>query len=576
MNEIFPHYFNFFDIMVSRYITYVCKENDVEIKDVRWFIKERKAQFDCAKEITGFDKNVACIAPVKCGKREIVICCSLLKNNCVHIYMVNLERVDMYEQLVELREYGIYTFVGKSIRKNYEESKLQIQEFLRQGLTVYLHVDELDYGSGDEQCLAELLEFTKTTTVKHVFYSATPQELLYSDMDIEKVYFVPDKSYIGVEYFLQNDLVKQSTEPFFVYDKNGKLVLSAQGVECCKLIDIKQGMHIGVVRITTQMNKSSLYQSVKSEFGATNSSIKKSLDKIFGKNNYVVKFTDQSSSLYWGAREKNTKSLTAWYDLPFNKPVLHIINQTCTRSAEWALQNHLAFYHSYRKNSFITTNLQGDSRMFGYRDTNCTIYTSSVEAFAVPAYDEQYLQEILFENDLKLSQRTQSKGGIGKSGRAKPGSYDVHFLFEGITPESDLQIYEFDDPIHKKGSKKDNNPSIRYKGHLYRWCNKVSNWGSSDTTSRSDLAGFLARGSMALSQSSSLTFAMIDKPSGERKDWSDSFKRLCAIDERIPLTLDKGKRVFAVFVLKKQSDILTKDNSIYAKLGSQNIDLFTE
>jgi hypothetical protein len=81
---------------------------------------------------------------------------------------------------------------------------------------------------------------------------------------------------------------------------------------------------------------------------------------------------------------------------------------------------------------------------------------------------------------------------------------------------------------------------------------------------------------MALSQKNTLTFAMIDKPSGEREDWSDSFKRLCSIDERIPLTLYKGKRVFAVFVLKKQSDILTKDNSIYAKLGSQSIDLFTE
>jgi hypothetical protein len=550
----------------------------MEIKDTHWFIKNRKAQFDCAKDITSEGNVIVCPAPVKSGKREIVICGSLLKDKkSKHYYAVNLLRIDTKEQVEELNAYGISTYVGRDLRSKLENIKRDIEEAMKNGITIYLHVDELDYGSGVKQCFADFLRFTMKLPVVHIFYSATAFEMLYAQgIKFRVCNFKPEASYRGTEYFLNNGLVHQAEEAFFYYNNKGILELSPQGEECCRLINVKEGKNIGVVRITTMEDKQSVYQNVKANCGQAKSSVKRSLDKIFGKDNYVIKFTDKDSSLFWGDREKNSSSRTAWYDLPFNKPVLHIINQTSSRSTEWAIQQHLAFYHSYRKESSITTILQYDTRCFGYRDTTCHIYTSDVEIFAIPAMDEEYFFELMFRKGWKISSRVRSIGGIGESGRAKPGSYDVHFLFEGITPESDLQIYEFDDPIHKPGSKKDNNPSIRYKGHFYGWCNKVSNWGSKETTSRSDLAGFLARGSMALSQKNTLTFAMIDKPSGEREDWSDSFKRLCSIDERIPLTLYKGKRVFAVFVLKKQSDILTKDNSIYAKLGSQSIDLFTE
>jgi hypothetical protein len=52
----------------------------VETKETRWFYNNRKAQFDCAKDITGVLGNVVVDADVKCGKKEIVICCALLKN----------------------------------------------------------------------------------------------------------------------------------------------------------------------------------------------------------------------------------------------------------------------------------------------------------------------------------------------------------------------------------------------------------------------------------------------------------------------------------------------------------------
>ena len=548
----------------------------METLDTRWFYKERNEQFECAREITGQFKSVVIDAPIKCGKREIVICCSLLKDQkTLHIYTVNLTRKDCEEQLEELNSYNILTFVGKNIRTRKNEILETIKNALNQGLTVYLHVDEADYGSGIDQCYSDLLLETRDLPVRHVFYSATSQELLYATgFDFVKINFVPHPSYRGTKYFFDHDLVHKAEESFFVYDDKGNLVLSSQGEECCRLIDIKKGKNIGVVRITTQENQVSMYQSVKQAYGITNSSIRKSLDKVFGKNNYVVKFTDQSSSLFWGDRDKNTKSKSAWYDLPTNKPVLHIINQTSNRSTEWALQPYLAFYHSYRKgDTFLSTILQYDTRMFGYREVDCHIYTQSVEGFRVPIEDENYLAKIVYELGIKISCRVKNTGGVGKSGRAKPGSYDLHLLFEGVTP--DLQIYEHDDPIHKKNSKKDDNPSIRYKGHFYGWCNRVSNWGNSDTTNRSNLAYFLLNKQMALSKSSDLTFAMIDRPSDHREEWRESFESLYSLDHRIKETLDAGRRVFGVYIRKKQSDIATKDTSLYSEFA-KSVDPFTE
>ena len=552
------------------------KETAMEIKDTHWFIKNRKAQFDCAKDITSEGNVIVCPAPVKSGKREIVICGSLLKDKkSKHYYAVNLLRIDTKEQVEELNAYGISTYVGRDLRSKLENIKRDIEEAMKDGITIYLHVDELDYGSGVKQCFADFLRFTMKLPVVHIFYSATAFEMLYAQgIQFRVCNFKPDESYRGTEYFLNNGLVHQAEQAFFHYNNKGILELSPQGEECCRLINVKQGKNIGVVRITTMEDKQSVYQNVKANCGQAKSSVKRSLDKIFGKDNYVIKFTDKDSSLFWGDREKNSSSRTAWYDLPFNKPVLHIINQTSSRSTEWALQPHLAFYHSYRKESSITTILQYDTRCFGYRDTTCHIYTSDVEIFAIPAMDEEYFFELMFRKGWKISSRVRSIGGIGESGRAKPGSYELVFLFEDETPG--LEIYEPNHPIHSDHGKPRQTPSISYNGHYYRWCNRTSTWGKGTEESTSNLARFMFDGIMSFSKSHEITFAWIDNPSKMQKDWEVDFKNLCSLDPRIQKAFDDNRRVFGIFRLKTKSNIVTKDNSIYHELAIPEIDLFTE
>jgi hypothetical protein len=137
-----------------------------------------------------------------------------------------LTRNDCKEQIEQLNAYGISTFVGRHLRTNIENIKRTIEEAIQSDLTVYLHIDEADYGSGSQQCFKELLLFVKDLPVKLVCYSATCQELLYTlGFDFVVVNFVPHSSYKGTSYFLNNNLVHQAEETFFTYDDKGNLVL---------------------------------------------------------------------------------------------------------------------------------------------------------------------------------------------------------------------------------------------------------------------------------------------------------------------------------------------------------------
>ena len=547
----------------------------MEINNTRWFIQYRREQWDCAKEITGKLKPVVCGAQIKSGKREVVICCSLIMDkNAVHIYTINLNRIDFKEQVQEMNQYGIYTVVGVDLRKNYEKIKSYIDSQVALGKQVYLHVDEADYGTGSQQCFADLLKNTFTmANVKHIYYSATPQEVKYSGIDYDLVDFIPNEKYRGAEYFLDNDLVHQA-ESFFIKDDQGRFSLSEQGEECLNLIDVKAGKYIGVIRLTGSSKRVSYYDDVKSNFGTAKSTVKKAFDKVFGKDNYSVRFVDEKTSLYWGSRDRNFNSSPSWYDYATNRPLIIIINQTCTRATEWAFQPHLAFYHSMRYGKpSLSTIAQGDTRMMGYRDTECRIYTSSITAFKVLAYGDTWLKENAFaEGSPKISNRISNDTGRG--------TYTTEFLIEGHT--EGLEIFEPNDPIHalnkqgkRRGGKTKETPSIRYKGIYRSICNRTSTWGIRSKAQTSNLTNAIVNGVFSLSNGSELAFAWLNEmPPNE--EWYDTyyFLRHCH-DPEVTKAMDEGRRVFIIFNKKTEPNFTTMSTSVYTELANQE-DLFTE
>jgi len=555
----------------------------MEIKNAQWFINNRKEQWNCAIDIANQGRYVNCMAEVKSGKREIVIAYSLLTsvNGQIdkHFYLVNLTRKDCVEQIQELNAYGIDSYVGKEIREKHVEIIALIKKAIDNGSNVVLHFDESDYGSGKDQCIAQLLNYTSSIDkVKHVYYSATSEEIIFSSHKVDYVKFVPHESYKGAAYFLDKGLVHQA-QSFFRYEK-GELVLTEQGIDCCKKLMFSD-KNFGVVRLSTKIDKYSyLFNEIKNSY-TSKGSVVDSFNQVFEGVDYQVLFVNAENGFYWGDKSKFGGDKMTWFNLDPSKKYIIFINQTSTRSTEWALQSKLAFYHSHRNESVkLNTILQSDCRPFGYRECSCDIYTSSPNAFLVACGRMTY-EEYVATGERGLAQRISSRavgGGLRtKSGKRPHGSYDWHVLIEHETP-----TFKIHDRVYSGRGAKPKNFTIEYQGHHYTQCNRTSTWGDrAETPKASNLCKFLVKEIYSFSDGSEKSFGYIDNPQTNTKlgfNWTDDWNDLMDKYPQIPIARAEGKRVCIIAIEKEniEATIRTNKHSAYEYMQVPNDDPFTE
>jgi hypothetical protein len=554
----------------------------MEIKNAQWFINYRKEQWNCAIDIANQGRYVNCMAEVKSGKREIVIAYSLLTsvNGQIdkHIYLVNLTRKDCVEQIQELNAYGIDSYVGKEIREKHVEIIALIKKAIDNGSNVVLHFDESDYGSGKDQCIAQLLNYTSSIDkVKHVYYSATSEEIIFSSHKVDYVKFVPHESYKGAAYFLDKGLVHQA-QSFFRYEK-GELVLTEQGIDCCKKLMFSD-KNFGVVRLSTKIDKYSyLFNEIKNSY-TSKGSVVDSFNQVFEGVDYQILFVNAENGFYWGDKSKFGGDKMTWFNLDPSKKYIIFINQTSTRSTEWALQSKLAFYHSHRNESVkLNTILQSDCRPFGYRECSCDIYTSSPNAFLVACGRMTY-EEYVATGERGLAQRISSRavgGGLRtKSGKRPHGSYDWHVLIEHETP-----TFKIHDRVYSGRGAKPKNFTIEYQGHHYTQCNRTSTWGDrAETPKASNLCKFLVKEIYSFSDGSEKSFGYIDNPQTNTKlgfNWTDDWNDLMDKYPQIPIARAEGKRVCIIAIEKEniEATIRTNKHSAYEYMQVPE-DSFTE
>ena len=555
----------------------------MEIKNAQWFINNRKEQWNCAIDIANQGRYVNCMAEVKSGKREIVIAYSLLTsvNGQIdkHFYLVNLTRKDCVEQIQELNAYGIDSYVGKEIREKHVEIIALIKKAIDNGSNVVLHFDESDYGSGKDQCIAQLLNYTSSIDkVKHVYYSATSEEIIFSSHKVDYVKFVPHESYKGAAYFLDKGLVHQA-QSFFRYEK-GELVLTEQGIDCCKKLMFSD-KNFGVVRLSTKIDKYSyLFNEIKNSY-TSKGSVVDSFNQVFEGVDYQILFVNAENGFYWGDKSKFGGDKMTWFNLDPSKKYIIFINQTSTRSTEWALQSKLAFYHSHRNESVkLNTILQSDCRPFGYRECSCDIYTSSPNAFLVACGRMTY-EEYVATGERGLAQRISSRavgGGLRtKSGKRPHGSYDWHVLIEHETP-----TFKIHDRVYSGRGAKPKNFTIEYQGHHYTQCNRTSTWGDrAETPKASNLCKFLVKEIYSFSDGSEKSFGYIDNPQTNTKlgfNWTDDWNDLMDKYPQIPIARAEGKRVCIIAIEKEniEATIRTNKHSAYEYMQVPNDDPFTE
>jgi hypothetical protein len=548
----------------------------VKKMSIKEFQTQRKQQYECVVNhivpVIESGRNVFVTAPVKSGKRELVEIYALLTKGSyeqehTHFYICNLDRKDCKDQIEELEAYGIISMIGRDIRKTLNEKLKVVEQCLLNGHKIIFHIDESDYGTGYKQALADLLipVFNKKG-VHFIFYSATNEEVLFSDLKEkgEQVSFLPAETYCGYDFFLDRNLV-QNANPFF----NRDMSLSNQAIDICNS-HAQSKKPIGVIRLTTKENKEDpLFRKFFRDC-ENNGKARKQLESIYAEHgkDLTIVFADKDHSFHWGLKENYPGNGFNHYIMAENCFLLVIINQTSTRSTQWRCHNKIFFYHSFRK---MTTNantiLQADARCVHYNSSN-DLSDSEIKIYGdidvFMKYAGRMTNQELNDTGRNLSARIQTTS-------KKDYEYKVKILVEG---NDDFEIL----PLTRNGSMQkikvriDDEIRILTPQSVQNNGNRIRNPKSDN----SNLAKYIHTGKQGLADVTK-NCALIDGPQTNAQlgpdnaywfeDWTNDWNIMLYKYPQIKPALDLNKKVYAFWYrVKKDNSIITANSSIYQNL----------
>lgn len=297
-------------------------------------------------------KQIVIHAPVKSGKREMIEYIAVRNPEYTHVMVSSWYRKADADQRKELEQHGVSVFNITS-----EQSSETCIQFLSSATNIIVHLDECDYGSGDIQSLSVLWTFMRERYTT-ILYSATPEEILCSpDPGISLVY-TPPEGYCGPARFLQEGLIHEAVE-FFQPDG-----LTFQGktiIENLRLhMQHEPRRNILILRLSY------------SELGSDESpKDKKAFYQFLANLNYfpelydfdIVVDKDVSGEGYNSERVEWSNS--SYWDTTVN-PTVVVIDQTSSRSTEWACHDRVYAMHDYRHRIRFSTVSQAQERVNHY------------------------------------------------------------------------------------------------------------------------------------------------------------------------------------------------------------------
>lgn len=328
-------------------------------------------------------------APVKSGKREIVEYIAKRDESRdphrVHAFLSAWHRVSDEEQRQELANHNMKVFSITSA-KNKEECVKWIRAKLDQGKRIVLHLDECDFGTGSRQQLGTMYhEFRNHPMILFLLYSATPQEILFSgEVDAKEdesfnamvddmIYFgkhvayTPPEGYCGPGRFLEEGLVFDA-KPFFSCNDGFRLSPQATNI----LNQLKESIkehperNVIVLRLSSsdlygqgeRKEKKQIYQFLKGagtcpELQEVDIIVDKSEKDVNGLRGISLEKIQWSNPKYW--RRLST-----------GMPIIFVIDQTASRSTEFACHHRMFAYHDFRHVAVYTTVSQAQERVNHY------------------------------------------------------------------------------------------------------------------------------------------------------------------------------------------------------------------
>lgn len=325
-----------------------------------------------------FCQRVVIRAPVKSGKREIVeytsMCDNVDDSRRVHAFLSAWHRAADEDQRKELGDHNMKVF---SINKKTaaEECIKWVKAKVNLGKTIVIHLDECDHGSSDNQILGKVYKFVRgIPNVFTILYSATPQEVLFSkdvntDDDGEDemlddmlygthVEYKPPIGYCGPGRFLDADLVFEA-KPFFALEPLA--ALTPQGLEIITSLKAStasgSGRNIATLRLTKKEGRrkggKEIYKFLQNS---------RHIPQLEGVQIWVDK-----SDCDWGSPRKiEWSSREYWRAIAKDIPILIVMDQTSSRSTEWACHDRIFAIHDYRTSQQYAILSQAQERVNHY------------------------------------------------------------------------------------------------------------------------------------------------------------------------------------------------------------------
>jgi len=333
-------------------------------------------------------RRIVVRAPVKCGKREMVEYIAMRdaveRPTRVHAFLSAWHRSADEDQRLELSTQNMKVF-SITTQKKVDDFLAWLKKVRFQRKTIVLHLDECDFGTGAKQMLSKVWAIVREVScITNILYSATPEEVLYSgEVDDEEyqammddiiteghhVEYTPPAGYCGPARFLDADLVYEAI-PFF-YKEGDNYVLSSQGKEIVR--DLRAAMMTAPLRNLVVLRLS------YSDLGGKQGDIKKN-KAIYQFLGNLAAFPELADFLVvvdkgddMGIKndqistEKIQWSATNyWRRQATGVPILLVIDQTSSRSTEWACHDRIFATHDFRNMVQYSTISQAQERVNHY------------------------------------------------------------------------------------------------------------------------------------------------------------------------------------------------------------------
>ncbi len=343
----------------------------------------------CLEELPS--NHVVVRAPVKSGKRQMVEFISVILSDYHHCFVSAFHRKADERQREEMHKYNIKVFSRLS-----EKCADDLQAFAETALNskpIMIHLDECDYGSGDDQGLSKVWEWAKDNpAIKIILYSATPSEthvgivekfpgssllpLEYAnvssngDMVVTCISYEPPPEFNGPKKFLKENLVEDAT-PFF-NDRTYKLTEQGDKIWSEFIENFKINPKRGVFVLRLCGGKK-LEDKPFDKF-IRNIDIIEDLHKY---GEIVVRVATSNPEKFKGLISKKVSlhldeeikwSYRRYWDdnVNTNKPTLIVLDQTSTRSTEWKCHDRVYAYHDFRKTINFSVLSQAQERVNHY------------------------------------------------------------------------------------------------------------------------------------------------------------------------------------------------------------------